>query len=160
MRAFLAVRAAARAQTSGRTCRTRVPRPDRRESSAGSMAFEARCLIEPPASHGPRISWAGPRTHLGTPAPMDGWPHTGDGAGIVRQTSSQERGSSAVEADGVPDANVRRLTGEMAGGGRSDGRLTLRRPNLRVAGGVLLLLSPFMDGWTIVDLLVPNSFFR
>lgn len=77
---------------------------------------------------------------------MDGWPHSGDGARIVRQISSQERGSSVVEAYGAPDADVRRLTGEMAGGGRSDGRLTLRRANLRVAGGVLLLLSPFMDG--------------
>ena len=75
-----------------------------------------------------------------------GWPHAGDGAGIVRQTSSQKRGSSAAEVDGTPDANVRRSTGEMVGGGRSDGRLTLRRPNLRLAGGVLLLLSAFMDG--------------
>ena len=126
----------------------RCARPfgDRRESPGHSSAFEARELIEPPASHGPMISWAGPPTQVGTPAPMDGWSHAGDGALKLRQISSQERGTSAAGAGRDPDVNVRRSTGESVRSRRSDGRLALRSTAFRGVGGVLLLTSAFMDG--------------
>ncbi len=119
-------------------------RPTRRVSSEDAMALEARSLIEPPAPHGPRMSWVGPGPHGGTPAPTDGWPHPGDDAPTVKEISSPERGSRAVAAEGVP--HVRRRTCLAEGGRRSDGRLTLQKPILCGAGGILLLLLPFIDG--------------
>ena len=45
-----------------------------------------------------------------------------------------------------PAQNVRRRTREARGGASPNVRLALRKPTLRGVGGVLLLLSPFIDG--------------
>jgi hypothetical protein len=123
-----------------------------------AMALEARILAERTAFLGPMISWVGPCLPARTPAPTDGWPHPGhegqvpcersdrtwDDASNTAERLSPERGSRTGTA-GRSSSQRRRLP-QPTGGGQGDVRLALRRHILHRVGGVLLLLSPLMNG--------------
>ena len=133
-----------RPQAHAREARFQAGPPGELRTSNGSRG--PLCDRAPGDAKVLMISWAGPPTQVGTPAPMDGWPHAGDGASRVRQMSSQERGTSAAGAGRDPDANGRRSTGKMARGRLSYGRLALRSTAFRGVGGSVAV-DFCLHGW-------------
>ena len=96
------------------------------------MAFEARVLD----------GWPHPG-HEGQ-APHEGSYRTWDDAPHVKEMSSPERGSRAKPGGRFTDFPVRLRHSQSMGGGQGHVRLTLRKPTLRGAGGIFLLLLPFI----------------
>ena len=90
-----------------------------------------------------RVLWVGPRPAARTPVPIDAWPHPGDDAPNVKRILGPERGSDAVAAGGARE--VRRRARQTRGGANSSVRFNLRKLTFHGAGGILFLLSPFIN---------------